>query len=139
MSHYGAPLFERLTEHADVPFADRVRCYMIGIIDLINNKESPKGCLFVKSCCEAGSSVIPEDVALSLQNMIKANENILTKAVTVEQKRGLLTQAAKPKDIAEYLLSVLYGLTVLAKQGKSRNEMIRIVDIAINALPISQS
>jgi AcrR family transcriptional regulator len=136
MSHYGAPLFERLTEPEDTPFAERVRTYMIGIIDLINSKESPKGCLFVKSCCEAGSSAIPEDVALSLQDMRQVNEKLLTKAVAAEQKRGLLSQTSKPRDIAEYLLTVLYGLSVLAKQGKSRNELIRVVDIAVKALPM---
>ncbi|MET0063378.1 MAG: TetR/AcrR family transcriptional regulator [Candidatus Thiodiazotropha endolucinida] len=139
MSHYGAPLLERLTQPADLPFADRVRAYMLGIVDLINSDDSPKGCLFVKSCCEAGSSALPEDISLSLQEMRQVNAQLLTKAVQAEQKRGLLLQTAKPRDIAEYLLSVLYGLSVLARQGKSRRELVRIVNVAITALPMSQA
>ncbi|MBW9267583.1 MAG: TetR/AcrR family transcriptional regulator [Candidatus Thiodiazotropha sp. (ex. Lucinisca nassula)] len=139
MSHYGAPLLERLTQPTDIPFADRVRAYMLGIIDLINSDDSPKGCLFVKSCCEAGSSAMPDDVSLSLQEMRQVNAQLLTKAVQAEQKRGLLLQAAKPRDIAEYLLSVLYGLSVLARQGKSRKELVRIVNVAITALPMAQA
>ncbi|MES9968393.1 MAG: TetR/AcrR family transcriptional regulator [Candidatus Thiodiazotropha sp.] len=136
MSHYGAPIFERLKEPADAPLSERIRSYMLGIIDVINNRQSPKGCLFVKSCCEAGSTAIPDDISLSLQAMRQANERLLTKVVESEQKRGCLSETAKPKDIAEYLLSVLYGLTVQVKQGKSRKELVRIVDIAINALPV---
>ncbi|MFC1334476.1 MAG: TetR/AcrR family transcriptional regulator [gamma proteobacterium symbiont of Clathrolucina costata] len=139
MSHYGAPLLERLTQPADLPFADRVRAYMLGIVDLINSDDSPKGCLFVKSCCETGSSALPEDISLSLQEMRQVNAQLLTKAVQAEQKRCLLLQTAKPRDIAEYLLSVLYGLSVLARQGKSRRELVRIVNVAITALPMSQA
>ncbi|MEW8028471.1 MAG: TetR/AcrR family transcriptional regulator [Candidatus Thiodiazotropha sp.] len=138
MSHYGAPLMERLTNPAETPFAERVRAYMLGIIDLINGNDSPKGCLFVKSCCEAGSSAMPENISLSLQEMRQVNALLLTKAVQAEQKRGHLHKTTKPRDIAEYLLSVLYGLSVLARQGKSHRELVRIVDIAIKALPTSQ-
>ena len=28
--------------------------YLSGIIDVIGDKESPKGCMFVKSACESG-------------------------------------------------------------------------------------
>ncbi|MBT2990416.1 MAG: TetR/AcrR family transcriptional regulator [Candidatus Thiodiazotropha sp. (ex Ctena orbiculata)] len=135
MSHYGAPLMERLTQPEDAPLADRIRAYMLGIIDLVNSKESPKGCLFVKSSCEAGGSALPEDVSQSLRVMRQVNEKRLTRVLETERKRGLLPATAKPRDIAEYLVSVLYGLSVLSKQGKSRSELIRIVDIAINALP----
>jgi AcrR family transcriptional regulator len=138
-SHYGAPLFKRLTEPAETPFDKRVRCYMTGIIDLINSKESPKGCMFVKSCCEAGSSAIPAELAPFLTELSQSNEKRLIRAISVEQKRGQLLQSVKPREIADYLFSVLYGLTVLAKQGKSRNELIRIVDMAINALPMTEN
>ncbi|MET0072470.1 MAG: TetR/AcrR family transcriptional regulator [Candidatus Thiodiazotropha sp.] len=134
-SHYGAPLRERLSQPADAPIADRIRAYMLGIIDLVNSKELPKGCLFVKSSCEAGGSALPEDLSLTLQVMRQANEKSLAEVLEHERKLGQLPATAKPKDLAEYLVSVLYGLSVLSKQGKSRGELIRIVDIAINALP----
>jgi AcrR family transcriptional regulator len=139
VSHYGSPLIERLTQPQEAPFSDRVRSYMVGIIDLINSKESPKGCMFVKSCCEAGSDAIPEEVSLLLQTISQEKEQALTLIIEAEQKKGLLLQTAKPREIAEYLLSVLYGLSVCARQGKSPKELVRIVDFVINSLPIPQS
>ncbi|MCU7845139.1 MAG: TetR/AcrR family transcriptional regulator [Candidatus Thiodiazotropha sp. (ex Monitilora ramsayi)] len=139
MSHYGTPLIEQLTQPSEAPFTERIRDYMLGIIDLVNNKASPKGCLFVKSSCEAGGTAIPDDVSLTLQAMRSVNEQALRKVIEAEQKRGLLLQTAKPRDLAEYLLSVLYGISVLARQGKSRRELVRVVEIAINALPLPQS
>ncbi|MEW8505365.1 MAG: TetR/AcrR family transcriptional regulator [Candidatus Thiodiazotropha sp.] len=136
MSHYGLPLMERLTQPEGTPLARRIRAYMLGIINLVNSNESPKGCLFVKSSCETGASALSEDISLSLQAMRQANEKALVKVLDRERRRGHLPSTAKPRDIAEYLLSVLYGLSVMAKQGKSRNELIRIVDFAINSLSI---
>jgi AcrR family transcriptional regulator len=138
MAHYGAPLMELLSKPVDAPLTERIRAYMLGVVDLVNSKELPKGCLFVKSSCEAGGSALPKEVSLSLQAMRQASEKALAKVLEAEQKRGLLLSTAKPRDISEYLLSVLYGLSVLARQGRSRSDLIRIVDIAINALPMYQ-
>jgi AcrR family transcriptional regulator len=138
ISYYGTPLLERLTQPQEAPLAERLRAYMIGIIDLVNSKESPKGCLFVKSSCEAGGSAMPENLTHSLQSMRQAHAQALTKALEVDQKKGLLSQSANPRDMAEYLLSVLYGISVLARQGKSRKALIKVVDIAITALPSPQ-
>ncbi|MES9946175.1 MAG: TetR/AcrR family transcriptional regulator [Candidatus Thiodiazotropha sp.] len=135
-SHYGAPILERLTEPPEAPVTERIRAYMLGITDLVSNKALPKGCFIVKSNCEAGGSAIPDEISLSLHSMRSAHQQALRKVVETEQKRGLLQQTDKAGDIAEYLLSVLYGISVLARQGKSRKELLKVVDIAINALPL---
>ena len=137
-SHYGAPILQRLTEPAEAPFAERIRTYMLGVTDLVSDKRSPKGCFIVKSNCEAGGSAIPEDISLSLQAMRSVHRQTIRTVVEAEQRKGLLLQTVKPSDIAEYLLSVLYGISVQARQGKSKRELAKIVDIAINALPLPE-
>ncbi|MES9990853.1 MAG: TetR/AcrR family transcriptional regulator [Candidatus Thiodiazotropha sp.] len=134
-SHYGAPILQRLTEPAEAPVSERIKAYMLGITDLVSNKATPKGCFIVKSNCEAGGGDIPDDISLLLQTMRSAHQQTLRKVIATEQERGLLAQTEKPGDIAEYLLSVLYGISVLARQGKSRKELHKVVDIAISALP----
>jgi AcrR family transcriptional regulator len=135
-SHYGKPILQRLTDPADAPFLERIRAYMLGVADLVSDKRSPKGCFIVKSNCEAGGSAIPEDISLSLEAMRSVHQQAIREAIESEQRKGLLLKTIKPVDIAEYLLSVLYGISVQARQGKSKKELSKIVDIAINALPL---
>jgi len=136
MSRYGAPLMERLAQPEEAPLAERLRSYLLGIVNLVSDTESPKGCLFVKSSCESGSAAMPEGVSASLQDMGSAVEQALTKRLEAERKRGQLLPNTDPRDFAGYLLSVMYGLTVMARRGKSREELETIVDVTINGLPV---
>jgi AcrR family transcriptional regulator len=135
-SHYGTPILQRLSEPAEAPFAERIRAYMLAITELVSSNTSPKGCFLVKSNCEAGGGAIPEDISLSLQAMRSVHQQAIRKVVESEQQKGLVLKTAKPADIAEYLLSVLYGISVQARQGKSKRELAKVVDIALNALPL---
>ena len=135
MEQYGAPLLQRLTSPEDAPLRERVRAYLFGIIELVINSASPKGCLFVKSSCESGSTAVPEQISDMLQDMGLASEKALTELMKDEQQRGQLAPGASPKAIAGYLLSVMYGLSVLAKRGKPRKELKAIVDTAVATLP----
>jgi AcrR family transcriptional regulator len=136
MSRYGAPLMERLARPAEAPLAERMRSYLLGIVNLVSDTESPKGCLFVKSNCESGSAAMPENVSAALQDMGSAVERALTERLQADRKRGQLLPSTDPRDFAGYLLSVMYGLSVLARQGKSREELEAIVEVTINALPV---
>jgi len=107
----------------------------LGIIDVICDCESPKGCMFVKSSCESGSAAIPGEIESSLNDMALANETALSDTLKAEKLRGQLPDNARVQDITGYLLSVTYGLTVLAGRGKTKEELRAVADIAVNTLP----
>ena len=138
MSLYGGPLFDRLTESTDTPLSNRLRNYLFGIVDLTSDRELPTGCLFVKSNCESGGEAIPEEIAESLRELGSANEQALTKFLRSEQRRGELPSTTNPRELAGYLISVMYGLSVLARSGKSRKQLRAIVDIAVASLPAAE-
>lgn len=135
MAHYGAPKWSELTEPADAPLETRLRAYLYSIIDLITGTESPPGCLFVKSSCESGSASMPDDITTALQEMGHASEEALIRFLNAEKRRGGLSKDARAKEIADYILSVMYGLSVLAKRKKSKRELRAIVDTALHAVP----
>ena len=135
LSGYGAPLLDLLTHPEDAPFGERLRAYLRGIVGLVTESESPQGCLYVKSCCESGGAAMPEDMSASLQGMGLATEQALIERLVSEQERGQLSPQADPKEIAGYLLSLMYGLTVLARRGNPRKELEAIVDFSIAAFP----
>ncbi|MEW8239758.1 MAG: TetR/AcrR family transcriptional regulator, partial [Candidatus Thiodiazotropha taylori] len=90
MACYAAPLLEQLTRPDEQPLAERIRHYMSNIIELVSNKTSPKGCLFVKSSCEAGGTGVPEEVTQALQSMGLDTRQVLTSLFEQEQSRGRL-------------------------------------------------
>jgi AcrR family transcriptional regulator len=138
MSQYGAPLLDRLEHPVDAPLSERLRAYLLGVVALVSDKASPTGCFFVKSSCESGGEAVPEEISATLQDMGLANERALTHYLEVERQRGQLPPEADSGQIAGYLLSVLHGLSVLARRGKPRAELEAVVDLSIKALPIPE-
>ena len=49
------------------------------------NPESPKGYLFVRSSCEAGSAVVPDETTTSLLDLGPASEMVLAQLLKEEQ------------------------------------------------------
>lgn len=135
MDQYGSPNLRRLTDPPDAPLKGRLRAYLFGIIDVVTDCESPKGCLFVKSSCESGSAAIPSEITSLLQDMGLTNEMVLTDLLEAERLRGQLPEDAQVQDITGYLLSVMYGLSVLARCGKTKEALKAVADMAVSALP----
>jgi hypothetical protein len=52
-----------------------------------------------------------------------------------ERLNGQLPEDTQVQDIASYLLSVTYGLTVLARGGKTKEELMAVAEMAVSALP----
>ncbi|MCG8039722.1 MAG: TetR/AcrR family transcriptional regulator [Candidatus Thiodiazotropha taylori] len=134
MACYAAPLLEQLTRPDEQPLAERIRHYMSNIIELVSNKTSPKGCLFVKSSCEAGGTGVPEEVTQALQSMGLDTRQVLTSLFEQEQSRGRLPDTAEANVMADYLMSVLYGISVLARQGRGKDELMTAAEFAISSL-----
>ncbi|MCG8018377.1 MAG: TetR/AcrR family transcriptional regulator [Candidatus Thiodiazotropha sp. 'RUGA'] len=134
MACYAAPLLDQLSKSDEQPLAQRIRHYMSNIIELVSNKTSPQGCLFVKSSCEAGGTGVPEEVTQALQNMGLATQQVLTSLFEQEQSQGRLPATADPKVMADYLMSVLYGISVLARQGRCKDELMTAAEFAIATL-----
>ena len=106
MEKYAAQNMDRLINPPEAPLKDRLRAYLAGIIDVICDCDSPKGCMFVKSSCESGSVAIPGEIESSLNDMGLANEKALYTALEAEKQRVQLPEDSSVQDITGYLLSV---------------------------------
>ena len=135
MDEYAAPNLHLLTNPPDAPLKERLKAYLFGVIDVISDCESPKGCMFVKSSCESGSIAIPSEIQVSLEDMGCANEVALSNLLEAAKLQGQLPGDIRVQDITSYLLSVTYGLTVLARRGKTREELMAVAEMGVSALP----
>lgn len=135
VDQYAAQSMDRLGNPPGAPLTERLSAYFSGIIDVICDCGSPKGCMFVKSSCESGGVAIPSEIESSLENMGLATEAALFNALENDGLGDRLPKGTTVQDITGYLLSVTYGLSVLARRGKTKEELNSVAEMAIRALP----
>ena len=135
MEEYAAQILDRLTNPPNAPLKERLKSYLLGIIEVICDRESPKGCMFVKSSCESDSIAVPDEIRSSLKNMGLASEMALSELLEAEKLRGQLPPDTQVQVITGYLLSVTYGMTVLAGRGQTKEELKAVAEMAVNLIP----
>jgi AcrR family transcriptional regulator len=135
MDCYAAAPMQALIQTTDLPLKQRLRAYFLGIIDVICDCDSPKGCMYVKSSCESGSAAVPGEITNDLQDMGLASEMALASLLETEQRKGQLPADMQVNETTAYLLSVTYGLSVLARRGKTKEELAKVADLAVDTLP----
>lgn len=133
---YGSPLFEHFSRATDVTFSQRLQNYLFAVIELNCSDDSPKGCFLVKSCCETGSVGLPNEITSSMLDRSHDMEKSLCDVVHSEQRRGQLRKDLKAKDIAAYIMSIIYGLSIMARRGKSCSELKSIAKAAIKTMEL---
>ena len=138
MTEYGMPRLQNLDANSDASVKEKLKKYLYSVIELQTEKESPAGCFFVKSQCESGSVGFPEEMTTLLDKMNGMNEEMINQFFESEIAKGHFPNNADPKEMSGFLLSVLFGLAVQARSGKTKEELQEIADYTINTFPIME-
>jgi AcrR family transcriptional regulator len=133
---YGSPLFELLTQSTDKAFSQRLQNYLFAVVELNCSDDAPKGCFLVKSCCESGGAGMPDDISSLMLDTSYDFEAALCNILQSEKHRGQLPTDLNAKDTAAYILSIIYGLSIMARRGKSCRELKSIVKAAIKMMDL---
>jgi hypothetical protein len=112
----------------------RVRNYLLSIAKMLTNPDLPIGCLICNSTAEIAGSCLPEN---SAKNIISINQHTiltLTNFFEKEQKIGSLMGKNSPNIIANYLLTLQFGLAISARNGSNMEELKEVVNFDISQL-----
>lgn len=134
---YGTPMLQALREPADMPLQQRLQNYLHAIVEHNCSDSAPKGCFVVKSCCETGSENIPDEIMSSIQDFGQNLEQRITQQLRTEQKQKHLRDDVSARNMATYIVTVIYGIAVMARRGKSKKAMLSIVDTALTMTTLS--
>jgi AcrR family transcriptional regulator len=102
---------------------------LAGAIDMVTNRENPRGCLMVQgalACGEAAESIRRELVARRL-----AAEAALRERFERARAQGDLPADSDPADLARYLVAVIQGIAVQAAGGASCADLQRVAELAL--------
>jgi AcrR family transcriptional regulator len=103
------------------------------IADSLSNPRNPRGCLMVQgalSCSETAEPIRQELIsrrAVSQDHLRQRFERALTE--------GDLPASADPADLARYITTVCQGMSIQAAGGAGRDELRRVVEMALRAWP----
>ncbi len=104
-----------------------------GVVDLLTDPGTPQGCLAVQgalACGDAADAIRQELIARRT-----AGEAALCQRLERAIADGDLPADADPTDLARYVTTVAQGMAVQAAGGASREELRRVVEMALRAWP----
>jgi len=96
-----------------------------------------RGCMLAKSVAELASSdaVVAERARTTLGLL----EDLLTACLEDARRDGELREDADPRALAGMVLAVGRGMEALGKAGSSAEDLLRIADATLAALPLATS
>jgi AcrR family transcriptional regulator len=95
--------------------------------------ERPRGCLLVQGALACSDESQPIRAALADRRHFA--EAALVKRLTRAKREGELGADARPADLARFVWTICYGLSVQAAGGATCEQMRRVVQLAMRAWP----
>lgn len=105
-----------------------------GYAGVLTDPLHPPGCLGVNSavaCGESGATI--RDMLIARRSL---SEQTLRERLERASAEGELPPGEDPADWARYVMSVGLGMAVKATSGATRDELDRVADLALRALPV---
>ena len=110
-----------------------VEALLFGFADAVTGCGTPAGCLGVNGALAC--SPASEDIQKELAARRTRDEAVLRKRLERARSEGDLPQDVSPADLARFITTVLRGMAVQAKSGASRQELRRVVAMALRVWP----
>jgi AcrR family transcriptional regulator len=105
-----------------------------GAADLITAPRHPKGCLTVQAALASGEA--GDSIRQELNSRRAAGEAALRRRLKRAKSEGDLPAESDPADLARYVATLMYGMAVQAAGGASRDELQRVIEIALRGWPM---
>jgi AcrR family transcriptional regulator len=107
-----------------------------GYADVLTDPMHPPGCLGVNSAvCGGGEGDAIRSELIARRSL---SEETLRKRLDRAAADGELDAGENPADWARYVMSVGLGMAVKASSGATREELYKVVELALRALPACQ-
>jgi len=123
---------EALNEPTARKVAERL---LRGAVDMLTCPGNPKGCLWVQGALACGEEA--QSLRKELIMRRKKGEAAICRRFARAVAEGDLPADADPADLARYIAMTNAGMAVLAAGGAGREELLRVVEMALRAWPKS--
>jgi AcrR family transcriptional regulator len=106
-----------------------------GAASAFTSEGLPRGCMVISSALNCG----PEsaDVERALRDRRRANERDIAARFQRARREGELASSADPEALAKYIATVIQGMSVQARDGADRDELLAVARAAVSVLDAS--
>ena len=131
---YTAPRYATLLEPRTDSLSTRLEAFLRSIAEVVTDPKLPMGCLYVNSTCESGAKDMTSEILEDLYNIKGDTMQYFVDVFKKEQVLGNLSKEADVVIISNYLMAILFGMGVLAKNGSTLNELEPVIKITVDSL-----
>jgi len=110
-----------------------VEALMLGAVNVTTDRKNPRGCLMLQGAMTCGGET--EAVRRDINARLSAGEKAIRRRLRRAQKEGDLVSDVDAGALARYVVTVVRGIGVQAASGASREELRKVVLIALQAWP----
>lgn len=110
---------------------ERIRNYLYSIAEMLSDPRLPKGCLICLSTSEMAGDCLPEDSIAKVTAINHETLASLTAFFDNEKQAGNVSDSLISKTMADYLLTLQFGLAVSARNGSDSEQLKATIELAI--------
>jgi len=132
VNDYGAPHFDKLLDTKS-SLRDRLEAYLESIAEMLSDSTLPGGCFVATSTCESSSECLPDDAVQAIHNINEASIEAFVNFFREEQIKGYIVSTASPEMLADHLLTLQFGLAVMARSGAKRDRLKPVISNAVSS------
>jgi len=114
----------------DKSLRERIRNYLVSIAKMLTHQSLPTGCFICYATSELTGDCLPENSVTTINSINRQTVLTLTDFFKKEQNLGNLMQETSPVTLANYLLSLQFGLAISARNGSSEQELTEIINFS---------
>ena len=111
--------------------------YLRSIATMHTDPALPGGCLIINGMSDRGGTSTPAAIELALQKMLQGSEDKLRERLLRARRDGQLAPGTHVSDLAALFISLIAGLSVLAKSGAKRAKLYAVITAAMRAWPMT--
>ena len=131
VSKYGSPHMDELNAPGK-SLRSRLTAYLKSIAQMVSDPELPGGCFVAATTNEAGGEYLPAGVSQAVARMNQLTRKTLIDFFRQEASAGTPGKAGSPEVLADYILTLQYGLAVMARNGANRKVLDHVIEYAVS-------
>lgn len=116
----------------DQSLKERIQRYLLSISEMLTNPKLPKGCFVCNATSDIAGHCLPQNSANNINAINQQTLETLTTFFINEQQLGNLSKEKSASVIANYVLTLQFGLAVSARNGCSIDDLQEVVNFSIN-------
>ena len=106
-----------------------------GFVNAQTEECNPGGCLVVNAARACSDAAL--EIHKTIVERIQVGQKALARRFDRAKREGDLPADSNPEDLARFIMTVAQGTAVQASSGAGRDEVYRLVDIAMKSFPRS--